>query len=669
MSHTAAVPAGNRAWRLPALLILLTLLLAAHTLSVRLPVAQWSGVLQASSHTVADAGAHATLAQLAVQYAWLPRLVIALVAGAGLSLAGVVFQQVLRNPLAEPLTLGVQAGAYLALTIAAIWAPALVADARLGVALGGALLAMLATMALSWRRGFAAVSVVLAGMIVNLYCGAVGILLTVAFERSLTAVFIWGGGSLSQNGWQTVLWLLPRVAAGGVGAMLLVRPLTLFSLDDRGASQLGLSLAWARPLALGVAVLLSAFVASAVGVIGFIGLAGPALARLAGARRLRDQLVWAPLTGAALLALTDQAVQCLPGVLGELLPTGAAVALLGGPLLLWLLRRFRIEAPRPVATDSASPRRSFAVTASLLGALLVVAVIVSLRFAVTIDGWHWTRAADWSGVAYWRVPRMVASMSAGVLLALAGALLQRVTGNPMASPEFLGVSGGAMLGLLVAAVAIVAPSSMQLLGASALGALVCLLALVALGRRYRFAPGHLLLSGIALSALSQSVIALATASGGAWAERLRSLMFGSTYLINPSTASIAAVCAVVAIGVALLCGRWLDILPLGANVADALGVNSRRARLVLLVVASVLTGGATVVLGPMSFVGLIAPHLARLLGFTRARAQLIVAALIGALLMVLADWLGRNLLFPQQMPAGMLATLIGGPYLMWLLRK
>ena len=85
--------------------------------------------------------------------------------------------------------------------------------------------------------------------------------------------------------------------------------------------------------------------------------------------------------------------------------------------------------------------------------------------------------------------------------------------------------------------------------------------------------------------------------------------------------------------------------------------------------AAILTAGATVVIGPMSFVGLMAPHLARLLGFARARSQMLVAALIGGLLMVLSDWLGRNLIFPQQMPAGVIATLLGGPYLMWLLRR
>lgn len=655
---TAAAP---RAWRLPALLLMLAAWLVYHTLSARLPVAQWPSALLPR--------ADATLPQLVVRYGWLPRFAIALIAGAALSLAGVVFQQVLRNPLAEPLTLGVSAGAYLALTIAAVAAPALAVDMRFAVALAGAALAMFATMAMTWRKGFAAVSIVLAGMIVNLYCGALSVILTIVFERSLTSVFIWGGGSLVQNGWASVVWLLPRVLACGVATALLVRPLTLFSLDDGSASQLGMSLKWTRPLALGVAVTLSAFVASAVGVIGFIGLGGPVLARLMGARRVRDQLLWAPLVGALLLAIADQAVQSLPSVLGELLPTGAAVALCGGPLLLWMLRRVHIEAPRPASAENAPPRRALTMPALLLGGLLVAAVVVSLLFSTTLHGWQWTGAQQWSDVWFWRVPRLAASLGAGVMVALAGTILQRVTGNPMASPDLLGVSGGAMLGMLAAAVVASAPSTPVLLAGSSAGALICLVTIVALGRRSGFAPEHVLLAGIALSAFSQAVVMLATASGGAYANLLRPLQYGSTYLIAPATAIAVGACTVVAVVVAYLGARWLEILPLGANVANALGVGAQRARLMLLALAAILTAGATVVIGPMSFVGLMAPHLARLLGFPRARSQMLVAALIGGLLMVLSDWLGRNMIFPQQLPAGVIATLLGGPYLMWLLRR
>jgi iron complex transport system permease protein len=115
--------------------------------------------------------------------------------------------------------------------------------------------------------------------------------------------------------------------------------------------------------------------------------------------------------------------------------------------------------------------------------------------------------------------------------------------------------------------------------------------------------------------------------------------------------------------------RWLELLPLGDSSAKALGVHLGKSRFYLLLLAALLTAGATLIVGPLSFIGLLAPHLARLLGLTRALPQLLGAALLGATVMVLADWLGRNLLFPIQLPAGLLASLVGGAYFMLCLRK
>jgi iron complex transport system permease protein len=128
-------------------------------------------------------------------------------------------------------------------------------------------------------------------------------------------------------------------------------------------------------------------------------------------------------------------------------------------------------------------------------------------------------------------------------------------------------------------------------------------------------------------------------------------------------------CAVLLLLAALPCARWLELLPLGDSSAKALGVHLGKSRVYLLLLAALLTAGATLIVGPLSFIGLLAPHLARLLGLTRALPQLLGAALLGASVMVLADWLGRNLLFPIQLPAGLLASLVGGAYFMLCLRK
>src|SRR3546814_9109731 len=131
-------------------------------------------------------------------------------------------------------------------------------------------------------------------------------------------------------------------------------------------------------------------------------------------------------------------------------------------------------------------------------------------------------------------------------------------------------------------------------------------------RKSRFAPTHVLLAGVALTTMSQSIIALATANGGAYAFLLRSLTLGSTYLISPGIALAVALCALATAAAAALGTRWLDILPLGNSVSDALGIDSRHARGALLVVASIATAGATIVVGPLSFVGLIVRKSTRL---------------------------------------------------------
>ena len=144
---------------------------------------------------------------------------------------------------------------------------------------------------------------------------------------------------------------------------------------------------------------------------------------------------------------------------------------------------------------------------------------------------------------------------------------------------------------------------------------------------------------------------------------------GSTYTITPADAALALALCVVLCALTPLCKRWLQILPLGEASARALGVSTRGARFALLVLIALLTAAATLVVGPLSFVGLTAPHFARLLGARRPLQQVLLAAPIGALTIVVANWLGRALLMPRELPAGLVATLLGAPYLMWLLGR
>lgn len=644
-------------------LLVLTLGLACAELARQLPGALWWQAL--FSPELDDAR------QAVVHFSWLPRLAICLLAGAALGLAGTLMQQVLRNPLASPTTLGVASGAQLALMMVTLLAPSWLLIGREWIAMAGGSLAMGLVFALAWRRQLNPVVIVFAGLVINLYLAAISMGLLLFFQEELKGLLVWGSGSLAQNSWSGVGYLLPRLLLAAMLAAVLVRPLAVLELDDASARSLGVSLKHLRFAGLGLAVFITACVVSVVGLIGFIGLAAPAMVRLLGVRKLAQRLLWAPILGALLLAATDLLLQTLSRFWPVLIPTGAMTALLGAPLLLWLIPRLGIKQSAPKANSSLQLARHPAPT-RLVGLMvlgLAAAVIASLLFGQGMGGWGWPSWLRWQAQLEWRLPRTLAAGAAGVLLALAGTLLQRVSNNPMASPELLGVSGGTFMGVIAAALLLPAlPLPMMLLG-GLVGAFACLLLLVLINRRNGFQPERILLSGIAITALFEPLQAIALANGDLRVQQLLSWMSGSTYYVTQPVALALVVLALLMLAACLLASRWLDLMPMGPAVATALGIHLGRAQLTILLLVAVLTASATMVIGPLSFAGLLAPHLARLMGLVRARWHLLGAAGCGALLMVSADWIGQQILFPQEVPVGLVSTLLGGAYFMWCLRR
>jgi len=608
--------------------------------------------------------------ELLLHFAWWPRFTIALLAGGGLALAGVLMQQVLRNPLASPTTLGVASGANLALMAVTLLAPGMLSIGSEWIALLGGAAAMGLVFALSWRRGLAPIAVVLAGLVVNLYLGALSTALLLFNHETLAGLLIWGAGSLAQNGWDGVVSLAPRLALCGLAAWLLLRPLAVLELDDASAKSLGISLKHLRFAGLGLAVFLTGSVVSVVGIIGFIGLAAPNIVRMAGARTLRARLLWSTLLGAVLLATTDLLLQRFSGMVATLIPTGAVTGALGAPLLMWLIPRLKLQGDRPpqasgvVITRHAAPHRL--ITGLLL--TLVGAMVVGHLVGQGANGWSIIAPTNW-GVIEWRFPRVMAAAASGLMLAIAGTILQRLSANPMASPEVLGISGGCAIALILGIYLLPAPSHALLVAIGTLGALATLLVLVVLNRKSGFVPERLLLSGVAISALFDAVRSVLLAGGDPRGQQVIAWLAGSTYYVEVGSALLVGGIAAALALISLPFTRWLDIMPMGAATARSLGIGLNHARLALLLLVALLTACATLVVGPLSFIGLLAPHMARLLGFSRARQHLVGAALIGMLLMVLADWVGRQIMFPYEIPAGLVASLLGGAYFMWGLRR
>ncbi|MFC0192384.1 Fe(3+)-hydroxamate ABC transporter permease FhuB [Aureimonas pseudogalii] len=646
-------------------------LLAALALALCLPLL--AGPLAALWRAAPTAAGAYDPDRMRLLYSTLPRFAMALLCGGALAASGALLQQALRNPLASPTTLGVDAGGRLALAVTLLFAPALFGWGRDLVTLAGSGLSTLLVFALVRRRHFAAVSLILAGLVVGLYAGALSAMLTLLNERYLVSLFIWGSGSLSQQGWDPALQLGLRLAVLAVPVAVIVRPLALLELDDANARARGADPGRLRFLAVALAVLLSAFVVSSVGVIGFVGLVAPVLARVSGVRGFGARLALATGLGALLLLVTDAAVQAASGASGDFLPTGAVTALLGSPLLLVLLPRLRLADRPPAAAEPArrNARRcnpKLLATALVLGAILLAAFVL-LVGRDPVDG-RWTLLLDLAhaeAVLPWRWPRVVASFGAGAMLGVAGFLLQRLTGNEMASPEVLGVSAGAAFAATLTLFLVVTPQAATTSLAATLGSLAVIAAVFALGRRSGFQPERVILTGIALNALLDAVVGVVASTGDPRALMLFAWMAGSTSGAAPPAALAMAASAAVLVALALLAARPIAILPLGPAATRALGVPLERTRLLLFLLAAALTAAATPVAGTMTFVGLMAPHALRLVGLHRPIPALVGSALAGGALLMTADWVARVAAYPWQLPTGLVAALIGAPFLMLLL--
>lgn len=613
----------------------------------------------------------AMLNQILLWDSLLPRSAIALIAGAALGLSGMLLQRVLRNPIADASTLGIAAGAQLAMTIAIGFFPLLIGLSREIVAFGGGLAAVMLVVALSWRRGLDPLTVALSGMMITLVAAALSVTIILARGEYAMSIFIWGAGSLNQQSWDAVIALAPRLAIGFAAAALLLRPLTVMSLDDSGAKSLGLALHGMRFAVLALAVWLAASVTAEVGVIGFLGFAAPTIARLCGARRTGQLLLTTPLAGAGLLFLTDCAVQLLSPGFSDLAPTGAATALLGGPLLLLLLPRLhsgntvRAQAAPQARRMLAAPRRTLI--------LLMIAVAILILFALsagrTMDGWQIATGDLFSQLLPLRLPRTVVAAAAGAMLAAAGFIMQRLTGNPLASPEVLGISAGGGAGLTAALFLFAFPSPPIMIAAMALGALTAFLVMLAISARSGFGPERLLLAGVAIGAVSMAIVTVVLARGDLHGYILLTWLSGSTNRVDSYEAWMAVISALVLIAPMPLFRRWFAILPLGGETAHAIGLPVAASRLTLAMLAALLTAIPSFLVGPLSLTGLIAPHLARLAGFRSAGQQLAAGLLFGAALLTAADWMSRVVIFPYEVPVGLFAALIGGPYLIWLLTR
>lgn len=604
---------------------------------------------------------------LLVQSYTLPRITMALLAGGLLGFASLLLQQVMNNPLASDNTLGISAGAQFALFLTAIFVPHWLEIGSSLIAVIGAAISLILVLSLAMRKTMSPLLLILAGLVVNLYFGSFSALMMLFYPEESRGLAQWGAGSLVQESWHSSQLLAMQAVVPLAIIAILSRPFAMLSLNDANAQSLGVPVGKLRLIGVLASSFLIAAVVSHTGMLGFVGLAAATIIRQLGVRRFKAQLIGAFLAGALLLGVTDLSLQLLAHFQGIQLPTGAVTALLGTPLLLWLM--FRAMAHTGRVTEQGQ-RITARVKPMLFWLLLLIATsVVSLTLGQEASGWFWQEISQNSMLFELRYPRLLIALSVGILLAVAGVLLQRLTLNPMASPELLGVSSGTSMGILAALFLFSAEQSSVFWLCGIAGALIALLVLTAINHKNGMLPEKVLLTGISLSALFDTLQRIAIASGDPRANQLIAWTSGSTQQVNAELAVPFFIASLVLLAISLIFSRWLELLALQAPMAQALGLNLKHTRWILILFSALLTALATLIIGPLSFIGLLVPHLSRFLGVTKARSQILISALLGGLMMLFADFLGRQLLFPYEIPAGLVATLIGGTYFLLMVRR
>ena len=265
-----------------------------------------------------------------------------------------------------------------------------------------------------------------------------------------------------------------------------------------------------------------------------------------------------------------------------------------------------------------------------------------------------------------RLPRTVGALLCGAGLAVGGTVIQGVLGNPLAGPNIIGVNAGA--GFLAILVSAAFPEVYGLVPAAAfLGALGACFLVYGLARRTGASRITLVLAGVAVSSMLTAGIDTVRTLAPDAAVGANSFMVGGLSGVTLNRLILPGVLILAAVLAAWALSFELDLLSLGDDVAQSVGLSTKTARRLLLVVAAVLCGASVSFAGLVGFVGLVVPHAARFLVGSESRRLIPAAALLGAALVAGCDVLARVLFAPFELPVGILLSLLGGPFFLWLL--
>ncbi|CEK34959.1 MAG: iron ABC transporter permease [Paeniclostridium sordellii] len=267
-----------------------------------------------------------------------------------------------------------------------------------------------------------------------------------------------------------------------------------------------------------------------------------------------------------------------------------------------------------------------------------------------------------------RLPRNILAVLVGANLAVSGILLQSVMKNPLADPGITGVSTGASVAAII--ILLVAPQFTSILPIAAFigGAIACMLVFL-MAYKNGLKPGRIVLAGVAINTILGGVISYLSTM---YSDRIQSAMLwlnGSLATKTWADVEMLFVYSIVGLIVSLLLIRSANVLQLGDDAATNLGFNVNLTRLLISVVAVFLAATSTAVVGVISFVGLIVPHISRMLMGSDHKFTIPFSIILGSMVLLVADTLGRTIGGAVEIPVGVIMSIVGGPFFLYLLRK
>ncbi|MGL4252535.1 MAG: FecCD family ABC transporter permease, partial [Fusobacteriaceae bacterium] len=304
-----------------------------------------------------------------------------------------------------------------------------------------------------------------------------------------------------------------------------------------------------------------------------------------------------------------------------------------------------------------------------LNPITIWKIIINKIFSEEIFQSDWTKNIE---VIVWnlRMPRVLMSIIVGASLSLAGILMQALTKNTLADPYILGISSGASTGAILVIILGGAGIFSVPLGAFTLGLLTSFLVFYNSSRE-NFSTSKLVLTGIAISSFFSGITTFLIVSASKETE-VKSVLFWMTGSLSGSTWSSVGVSFLALLVSSLVIyslHRELDIIMTGDEIAETLGVNVSRLRLVIVVVASLLSSFIVANTGIIGFVGLVIPHIGRGIIGAKHKRLIIFSILIGGIFLLVTDCIARVLLKGQEVPLGVITSMIGAPFFMWLIKK